>query len=89
MFLTSLMVAAQTSAVAGSNPFAPHQVHVPSWIAAVPAVGYVVGRAAWKALKRKAVAEHLRDQVQPVLTGVPPSTPHVKAPRSTSEEAVQ
>ena len=45
-------------------PFATHAWRAPAWIPVVPAAAYVIGKSVWSAIKRKALADHLRAHPQ-------------------------
>ncbi len=73
--LPSLHIA---SLAAQNNPFATHAWRAPAWIPAVPAVAYVIGKSVWSAIKRKALADHLRANPPAIVTALP--APALSAP---------
>ena len=75
LHLSSLHIA---SLAAQNNPFATHAWRAPAWIPAVPAVAYVIGKSVWRAIKRKAVADHLQANPPAIVTA--PPAPAMSAP---------
>lgn len=64
MFASLSTLVHLSSLAAQSNPFATHAWRAPAWIPAVPAVASVIGKSVWSAIKRKALADHLRSHPQ-------------------------